>query len=154
MDNNDILRRMRYILDLGDSKMIELFALGQLKVDRTSVSDWLKKEDEESFEVLPDYKLAVFLNGLIIDFRGKSEDHKPLVENRLNNNIILKKLKVAFNMTTDDVLDMFQLAGKQVSAGELGAFLRNPKHPKFRPCNDQYLRNFLTGLQVKFRGKN
>ena len=71
MDNNDIMRRIRYTFDFGDSKMIELFALGNMVVTRAQISDWLKKDDDPAWQKLNDNQLAGFLNGLIVDKRGK-----------------------------------------------------------------------------------
>ena len=152
MTNNDILRRIRYTFDFHDSKMIELFALADHQVNRAEISDWLKKEDDPAFHELTDRMLALFLNGLIIDRRGRREGPPPIAEDRLNNNIILRKLKVALNLKTDDILAMFELIDKKISAHEISAFLRNPKQRQYRACNDQYLRNFLSGMQKKYRG--
>ena len=46
MNNNDIIRRIRYTFDLNDDKMIEVFALGEHETNRSEVSDWLKKDDD------------------------------------------------------------------------------------------------------------
>ena len=152
MDNNDILRRIRYTFNFNDSKMIELFALANHKVNRAEISDWLKKEDERTFQELPDNMLAIFLNGLIVDKRGKREGVQPVPEDVLDNNIILKKLKIALDLQTDDIVELFESIDKKISIHEISAFLRNPKQGKYRACNDQYLRNFLSALQTYYRG--
>ena len=77
MTNNDILRRVRFIFDFNDSKMIALFGLADLKVTREQISDWLKKEDDPAYQDCSDMQLATFLNGLIVDNRGKKKDHHP-----------------------------------------------------------------------------
>ena len=151
MDNNDILRRIRYALDFNDIKMIELFKLGNQKVNRAEISDWLKKEDDPNMQLLNDQMLAVFLNGLIIDKRGKREGPEPIPEKILNNNLVLKKLKIAFNLRTDDIVEMFKQVEKKISEHELSAFFRNPKQDKYRVCNDQYFRNFLSAIQKEYR---
>lgn len=153
MENNDILRRIRYILDYNDAKMIEIFALANLKVSWADFNGWLKKDDDPNYKELSDKNLAIFLNGLIIEKRGKRDGKDPIPENRLNNNIILLKIKIAFNLKTDDIIDLFALINKRISAHELSAFLRNPEQSKYRPCNDQYFRNFLDGLQKKYHSK-
>jgi len=153
MDNNDIIRRLRYIFDFSDSEMIEIFGHAELKVTREEVSDWLKQDDAESFRNLQDKTLAQFLNGFITFQRGKQDGPIPKPEDRLNNNLILRKLKIALSLKTDDVLDVFKLAGMPISPHELSAFLRNPKQSQYRLCKDQYLRNFLHGLQKHFREK-
>lgn len=151
MDNNDVLRRVRYIFDINDSKMIELFGLANHKVKRSEVSDWLKREDEPTYQKMSDNKLALFLNGLIIDKRGQKDDSQLIAEQQINNNIVFRKLKIALNLKTDEILDLFKSIKKSISAHELSAFLRNPKQGKYRPCNDQYLRNFLNSLLEKYR---
>ncbi len=147
MDNNDILRRIRFLSDLGDADMIEIFALADDVVSRSDISDWLKKEDDPAYKIMPDLKLATFLNGLINYKRGKREGEQPKPETQLNNNLILRKIKIAYNLSTDEIIDLFNHIDKKISAHELSAFLRNPEHAKYRACNDQYLRNLLQGMQ-------
>lgn len=149
--NNDILRRLRYTFDLDDAKMITIFALADQQVTRQQVSDWLKKEEDPSFQTCSDTQLAIFLNGLISDRRGKLEGPQPVPEKRLTNNIIFRKLKIALDLKSTDILDIFDLANFRVSKHELSAFFRKPGHKHYRSCKDQMLRNFLNGLQHKYR---
>ncbi len=154
MTNNDILRRIRYIFDLNDSKMIELFSLADYEVTREQISDWLKKEEDPASKKLNDIKLAIFLNGLIVDKRGKKEGLTSKPEKRLSNNIIFRKFRIALNMKDEDMLAILTLAGLTMSKSELSAFFRKPDHKNYRECKDQVLRNFLTGLQLKYRPKS
>ena len=147
MTNNDILRRIRYLFDFSDLKMIALFKLANYDVEKTDVSNWLKKEDDPLLIEITDKELAIFLNGLIIEKRGKREGPQPEPEDPLNNNMILRKLKIALDLKTDDILDLFALIDKKISKHELSAFFRNPDHKSYRPFKDQYLRNFLNALQ-------
>ncbi len=151
MTNNDILRRVRYTLDLGDDRMMAIFTLAGLQASRAQISDWLKKDDDPAFQALSDQQLAIFLNGLIIDRRGPKDGSGPVHENRLNNNLIFNKLKIAFNLKADAVLEILELAGFQLGAHELSAFFRKPTHKNYRNCKDQVLRKFLQGLQMKYR---
>ena len=151
MTNNDILRRIRYIFDFNDSKMIVLFGLANLEVTRGQVSDWLKKEDDSAYKNCTDNQLAIFLNGLINDRRGKKEGPQPEPEQHLTNNIIFKKLKIALDLKADDVLEIMELANLHMSKHELSAFFRKPGHKHYRDCKDQILRNFLKGVQLKYR---
>jgi uncharacterized protein YehS (DUF1456 family) len=151
MDNNDVLRRIRFAFDISDSQMMETFGLGNLPVTRAEVSDWLKKDDDPAFQKLNDHKLAMFLNGFIIARRGKKEGAEPVAETRLNNNIVMRKLKIALNLEDEDILALLALAGMSISKHELSALFRRPDNNRYRPCNDQLLRNFLNGLQHKNR---
>ncbi len=151
MTNNDILRRIRYSFDFDDAKMIALFALAGHQVTRGQISDWLKKDADPAFQTCSDKQLAIFLNGLIQDRRGKKEGAQPEPERRLNNNIIFRKLKIALNLKAEDVLEILALAQVQISKHELSAFFRRPEHKHYTDCNDQILRNFLKGVQLKYR---
>ncbi len=151
MTNNDILRRIRYIFDFNDSKMIAVFGLADHQVTRAQISDWLKKDDDPAYQKCSDTQLSIFLNGLINDKRGKKEGPQPVPEQRLTNNIIFRKLRIALNLKAEDVLEIMDLAGLPISKHELSAFFRRPGHKHYRDCNDQILRNFLTGVQLKYR---
>jgi uncharacterized protein YehS (DUF1456 family) len=153
VNNNDILRRIRYILDFNDSKMISLFALTGVEATREQISDWLKKEEDPAYQVCADPQMATFLNGLIIDRRGQKDGPQPEPEQRLNNNIIFRKLKIAFDLKDEDILELLSSVAVHISKHELSAFFRRAGHKHFRVCNDQILRNFLKGLQLKFRGE-
>jgi len=149
--NNDILRRLRYAFDFDDKKMIALFAAADLKVTREQISNWLKKEEDPAYEACHDKLFATFLNGFINDKRGKKEGPQAEPEKRLNNNIILRKLKIALNLKDDDMLAVMALAPFKMSKPELSALFRKPDHKHYRQCQDQILRNFLKGLQAKYR---
>ncbi|WP_226390117.1 DUF1456 family protein [Penaeicola halotolerans] len=152
MSNNDILRSLRYTFDFNDQQMINLFAQGGKTVDRPQVSNWLKRDEDEEFEGIYDIDLAAFLNGLIVEKRGVKEDGKPLkAEKTLSNNLVLRKLKIALNLQNEDMLAIIKEAGFNLSPHELSAFFRNPAQPQYRLCKDQVLRNFLKGLQLRFR---
>ena len=130
-----------------------LFASGGQEVTRAELSDWLKKDEDPDFKGIYDKQLAAFLNGFINEKRGKREGAQPLPEKSLNNNIIFRKLKIALNATDEDIIEMFALADLKVSKPEISALFRNPNHKHYRLCKDQFLRNFLLGMQLKFRQK-
>lgn len=150
MTNNDILRRTRYTFEFNDPKMIELFGMGGKDVTRAQVSDWLKKEDDPEYKEIDDEHLAAFLNGFIIEKRGKKEGPQPAPEKKLNNNIILRKFKIALNLKDEDILEILKLARFLLGKHELSAFFRNPSQSQYRPLKDQILRNFLHGMQIKY----
>lgn len=151
MTNNDILRRVRYIFDFNDDKMIALFAAADCTVTRAQISDWMKQEDNPDFKKLSDVMLATYLNGLINDKRGKREGPQPVPEKNLTNNAIFMKLKIALNMQAEDILEVMALSDFRMSKHELSAFFRKAGHKHFRECKDQILRTFLKGLQRQYR---
>ena len=153
MLNNDTLRSIRYMLDLGEVHVVEMLKLSGFEATRASVDPWLLKEDEPGFVEMPDLAMAHFLDGLILQRRGRDESQpaRP-VESRINNNVVLKKLRVAFELKEDDILSIMGEAGFKVTRGEINALFRQPKHSNFRLCGDQFLRNFLKGLTKRLRG--
>jgi uncharacterized protein YehS (DUF1456 family) len=151
MTNNDILKRIRYTFDFSDSAMTEILGKADYEVAREQVINWLKPDDDPEYLDLTDKELAIFLNGLISYKRGKKEGPQPEPEQRLNNNIIFRKLKIALNLQAEEILKIMTLADLTMSKHELSAFFRKPDHKNYRACNDQILRKFLKGLQLKYR---
>jgi uncharacterized protein YehS (DUF1456 family) len=80
MNNNDVLRSLRYTFDLSDSKVISTFALADHSVTREQISQWLKKDEDPDFKLLKGAELSAFLNGFIIKHRGKKEGVSPEVD--------------------------------------------------------------------------
>ena len=135
MINNDVLRSIRYMLDLSEVRAL------------------LLKEDEPGHQPCSDAVLAHVLDGLIVYRRGREEGRPPRpVEKRISNNVVLKKLRVAFELTDVDMHQVFADAGFPVARPELSALFRQPGHRNYRPCGDQLLRNFLKGLTLRIRG--
>jgi uncharacterized protein YehS (DUF1456 family) len=154
LTNNDILRRVRYIFDFSDSKMIAIFALADYPVTREQISDWLKQDDDPAYKACNDSELAIFLNGLINEKRGKKEGAQPSPEKHLTNNIIFTKFKIALNLKSEHILEILNLVDMPISKHELSAFFRKTDHKHFRKCKDQILRNFLKGVQLRYRDKD
>lgn len=150
MKNNDIVRRLRYALNLNDSTIVDIFKYAGLEVTLADVADVLKKEEDPGYRPCNDTLMARFLNGLITFKRGPREDvpARP-PENSLTNNDILKKLRVALNLREQDLLDIFSSAGYEISKSELTALFRKNGHKHFTLCGDQILRNFLKGLSLR-----
>jgi uncharacterized protein YehS (DUF1456 family) len=148
--NNDVLRRLRYTFNFNDQKMIDLFNLAKLTVSREQISYWLKKEDDPQVVNCSDVQLATFLNGLIIDKRGARDGETPQPEKRMNNNIVLNKLKIALELRAEDVIDMMSTSGIRMTKPELSAFFRKPDHKHYRECKDQFLRNFIQAIDTKY----
>lgn len=154
MINNDILRSLRYMLDLSDQKVVEIVGLADpaFVVGKDEIRPLLLKEDEPGFVACSDALLARFLDGLIVFRRGRDprQAARP-IETRISNNVVLKKLRVAFELTDADMHQIFSEAGFPVTKPELSALFRLVGHRNFRPCGDQLLRNFLKGLTLRVR---
>jgi len=70
----------------------------------------------------------------------------------LNNNEILKKLRVALSLRNDDIIEILALVDFEITKGALGDLFRREDHPNYKPAGDQILRNFLNGLVIYNRG--
>ena len=155
MINNDVLRSVRYMLDLSDNKVVEIAKLSDadIPIERSDVQAFLKKDDEEGYAECSNQVLAHFLDGLVFYYRGKDESLPPRpIEKRVTNNVVMKKLRVAFQLKDVDMHQAFLDAGFPISKPELTALFRQPGHKNFRLCGDQLLRNFLKGLTLRVRG--
>jgi uncharacterized protein YehS (DUF1456 family) len=147
MTHNDVLRSLRYLLNVSDATLVDIFRLGNREVGHAEVVAFLKRDDEGGYQACSDKTMAHFLNGLVIYKRGKDESRPPQpVEVPVTNNTVLKKIRVAFELKDDDVIALVQKNGLTVSKTELGAFFRRPSHRNYRDCGDQVLRTFLKGL--------
>ena len=172
MENQDILIRLRYALDIKDTDMLEIFRLGGIQLTKEEVLKMLTKsnnsqdhETDNSGDIAGseenitcnDRMLESFLNGFIIYKRGKQEPKagqltKPVWSNESVNNILLKKVKIALELTSEDILEILEAAGVIITKGELSAVLRKEGHRNYKVCGDRYARNFLKGLAIKYRG--
>ncbi|KRW62303.1 DUF1456 family protein [Pseudomonas sp. TTU2014-080ASC] len=153
MLNNDILRSLRYTLDLSEEQLAEVIALSGRQIDEQTLAAYLKKDDEDGFQPCDDELLAQFLDGLIYFKRGKDESRPtPPLELPLTNNIVLKKLRVAFELKEEDLHTLMDSVGFNVSKPEMSALFRKAGHSNYRPCGDQFMRNFLKALTQRERG--
>ena len=150
MRNNDVLRSLRWTLDASDAGMADLFALGGAAIDRATVAAYLRRDDEDGFLICPDTEAAAFLSGLIVRKRGPSDKKSPAA-GRLTNNLVLKLLRIAWQLRDEDVAAILKLGGFPLSMPEINALFRAEGHTNYRPCGDQVLRNFLRGLTLRVR---
>lgn len=147
MTNNDILRRLRYILQVGDAEMVEIFALSGESIQVNELRAWFQAEGEEGARELSDLRLCQFLDGLIVRKRGPRPDGKaPIPAEFISNNEILRKLRIAYEFREEDMLATFDKVEFVVTKAELGSFFRKEGHRNYRKCPEQVLRKFLQGL--------
>ena len=153
MTNNDLLRRLRYALDLNGVSIAEICALAGYEIGPVEVLNLLKKEDEKGFVVCDDAVMGAFLDGLITSRRGPrnaSPDVPQTSEGLLNNNLILRKLRIALELNDADMLALFKQAGVSLSKPELSALFRGTGQRNYKECGDQLLRNFVRGLTLGY----
>lgn len=172
MDNNDLLRRLRYALRCDDSETSRLIQLGDGKATTAQAARWRAKEDSEDYLPCSSAVVESFLSGLIIDKRGPREEKapspwpdrskfaqqdqaaKPRVEqpdgsgntNQIDNNRVLKQLRIALALRSEDVHQILVSGGSAMSTSEAGALFRKPDARNYRQCGDQVLRQFIAGL--------
>ena len=153
MINNDVLRSLRFMLETDDATIAAIIALGGGTVSRPEVTAFLRREEEPGYAPCNDQLMTHFLDGLIIHRRGRQADAKPRpAEPNITNNTVLKKLRIAFELTEEDLLALMAASGFEVSKPELSALFRSPSHKNFRTAGDQFLRNFLKCLTARIRG--
>jgi uncharacterized protein YehS (DUF1456 family) len=151
MTNNDLLRRLRYALNLNCETIAELCKLGGDEIKPVEVLNLLKKEDEAGFAVCIDTVMGAFLDGLIISRRGAQvpkHGSAKAADMALNNNLILRKLRIALELNDEAMLAVLGKASVLISKPELSAMFRAEGHRNYKPCGDQFLRNFIRGLTL------
>ena len=152
MNNNDVLRSIQHVLNLSDTSIVDIFKLAEHTIDQTTVSRYLKEPDEDGYQECANNLMTIFLNGLITYRRGKGDDKpsqvKPIFP-QLTNNVIFKKLRIAFDLKEDELIELMSLADFEVSKNELSAIFRKPGHKHYRECSDDFLMGFLVGLTFR-----
>ena len=147
MTNNDILRRLRHALDVGDAEVARLFLHTGHELKSGQVFTWTRREDHDDYVMMPDVMLCRFLDGLVIEKRGLRPDGAvPEPLEVLSNNEILKKLRIAFSFREEDVMKVFKMAEFVVTKAELGSFFRKEGQRNYAKCPEQVVRKFLQGL--------
>ncbi|MBF0376227.1 MAG: DUF1456 family protein [Desulfamplus sp.] len=69
----------------------------------------------------------------------------------LNNNTILKKIRIALDLKQEEMMEIFRLGKVNMTKGEFTALFRKEGHKNYKECGDQYLKKFLQGLAVRHR---
>lgn len=166
MKNNEILIRLRDALDIKNTDMVEIFKLGGIELTSEEVSMMLIQSKENDNDEVEDNKdieenldcdncsLESFLNGFIIFKRGEKEPvpGKPknpplsITSSKSVNNVMLKKLKIALSLTSEDMIDILEEIGVIVTKGELSPLFRKEGHKHYKKCSDVFAINFLNGI--------
>lgn len=151
MTNNDVLRRLRYALNIKNTAIIEIYKLAGVDMDEETLDRLLKRDDEDGYVECNAKVLEFFLDGLIISKRGVQEArpgqaNKP--KPQFSNNTILRKLRIAFELKENDMLEILELGEMSISKSELSAMFRSETHRNYVECQGQMLRKFLSGLNL------
>lgn len=153
MDNNELLRRLRYALQVDDPVAKRIFKQGGLETTVDNVVAWRLKDDDDGYIACPNEAVSAFLAGLIIEKRGAQEG-KPVAKPsnaHIENNTVLKLIRIALSMRSDDVLACMIAGGAKLSKSEANALMRKPDSRNYRQCGDQALRQFIKGVALRQR---
>lgn len=149
MVTNDVLRRLRFAVRMNDPAMLEMLQLAGLTVSRETLESYFLADDDPGYAVCPRATLAALLNGMILKYRGPRDDApKPSVPEELDNNMVLKKIRIALQLKEDDMMAIMKRADIDLSRNELSALFRKRGQRNYMECMDQFLRRFLSGLAV------
>lgn len=146
MNNNHILKLIIKAAKLDLPNVLKAFKMMDKHITQEDVHDALRDEHDPKFVLLSNAGLELFLNGFIIFNRGPNPSRKkPQSTPQLTNNIILRKLKIAFDLKDDDLIEIFAKDETSISKYQLSAFFRREGHANYRSCSDALLRSFLYG---------
>ena len=165
MDINDLNRRVRYAFSLDDADVLSALQLARYEAPAESVTAWRLKEGDAGFQPCPAGALYALLDGLIVQRRGAREPSQAnqrdteattaeatieantkSPEDTIDNNEVLKRLRIALSLKTDEVGDLITQGGGKLGRSEVNALFRKPSARNYRRCGDQVLRWFLSGL--------
>ena len=148
MKPGQALHKIRQALRLDDETMLEIYALEGYPMEEKRLKAILKKPSTKSHENATYEELGLFLDGLIRLRRGEIRNPPPEdAEIELDNNLILKKLRIALQLRDMDMEAIFELGERPMSRAKLRDLFRAPDHPKYLPCPDAVLNDFLLGLE-------
>ena len=156
MINNDILRSIRYMLDLSDNRLvIEIVRLSWIPVrDRQGRTARIPAEGRRARHVAcSDRVMAHFLDGLVIHRRGPRRIPTAApAGKRINNNVVLEEAAGGVPAHRRGHKQAFADAWDSRSRSRNCRHCsRQPGTGNFRLCGDQLLRNFLKGLTLRVR---
>ena len=157
METNDLNRRIRYALSLDDADTLALLTLANYSpVSLEKVTAWRLKESDPGYQRCPEHSILALLDGLILDRRGPpaagdksaapSQNSGIKKNATLDNNTVLKQLRIALSLRTEDVHALISAGGGRIGKTEINAFFRKVGARNYRRCGDQVMRWFLAGI--------
>ncbi len=151
MKNSYVLSRIKTALQLDNEKILEVFALANNDISFNDLQLLLDQAEDDNKKDCGANILSDFLDGLITDRRGPSDskkDNKKKVQ-KITNNSVLKKLRIALDMKEEAMLSVFEMGEVELTAVELGSFFRKHGNKHYRACDDRLLDLFFDGLELK-----
>ncbi len=144
---NQILRELAQILGLDAKGVRKLYQAIGYDIPLPRVEGYLSDPGSKEFLDCGYEALGNFLDAMILYKRGeiKNRTQEP---QRLSNNLILKKIRIAFDLKEADLYAIFDAVDLQISKSELASLFRKEEHKKFRACPDSILLLFLEGLKI------
>ncbi len=172
LDNNDLLRRLRYALSCDDAQTAKLIQLGGGQATAAKAASWRVKDTDPQFAPCSAATISSFLDGLILEKRGPKEEKAPspwpsrtknkqtapaaadaggsesgrAQPEQMDNNVVLKQLRIALSLRSNNVHEILKAGGSAMSESEASALFRKPDARNYRQCGDQVLRQFIAGL--------
>ena len=144
---NQILKQLQTLLEVDNAKMHDIFELNGYKIPQKRVDGYLSEEGSKEYLDCGYEAFGEFLDGMIVYKRGEIKSRSD-DKVSLTNNLILKKLRVAFELKESDLFEIFKIVDIDISKGELSSIFRSEDHKKFRYCPDSILILFLDGLKL------
>jgi uncharacterized protein YehS (DUF1456 family) len=148
LKTNNILKKLCDIEKLDKEQAYEVFKLSGYDLTKDRVEGYLSDDDSKEFLDCGYEALGSFLDGLIIHKRGESNSKKNDTPISLNNNLILKKLRIAYELKEVDLYQIFNTVEIDITKGELNSLFRKEDHKNYRACPDSILSLFLDGLVI------
>ena len=145
MKPSEVIKSIKDALNLNRRQILHIYELEDYPITLDRIDAILKNRSKKNSANATYEELGVFLDGLISYKRGK-KDTPPPQDVILDNNLILKKLRVALNLKEFEIAMIFELADFEISKNLIKDFFRNPNHPKFKECDNKTLKAFLDGL--------
>lgn len=147
MKPSTVLSRVKDALRLSSDDILKIYQAEGYEIDDGRVEAIFKKPSSKKSQSATYEELGVFLDGLIRVMRGEPakvvDDDEEII---LDNNLIIKKLKIALNLKSIDIDMIFNLADYPMSRSKIRDILRSSEHPKYKRCSDAVLDAFLEGL--------
>ena len=154
MKNAKILMKISEALDFEAVDLVRIFKLDKIEISEAEAELLLLGENKKPLKY---EDLESFLNGLIVMFRGEKplkagqEKRQPtLVEDDKSiNNVVLKKMKIALSLNSEDMLDLFKSVQVEISKDKLTTLFRKESHKNYKYCRDIYVIGFLKAVSER-----